>query len=57
MLNLKTEAELIALLEPNFAIDGAKFVTLRPKYNTAEVFNLTADKVNRLTYVVQFLER
>ena len=57
MLNLKTDAELTALLSPIYTIDGEQYVSLKPKNNNTEVFSLSADKVNRLTYVVQFLER
>jgi hypothetical protein len=57
MLNLKTEEELAALLDPMYTIEGIQYVSLKPKNSNTEVFSLSADKVNRLTYVVQFLER
>ena len=57
MLNLKTDAELNALLSPHYTLEGTQFVSLKPIHRNTEVFGLTADKVNRLTYVVQFLER
>ncbi len=57
MLNLKTDAELIALLSPHYTLEGTQFISLKLKQNNTEVFGLTAEKVNRLTYVVQFLER
>jgi hypothetical protein len=57
MLNLPNDAALTELLSQNYTIEGTKFVTLKPKHDNSQVFSLTADKVNRLTYVVQFLER
>ena len=57
MLNLKTDAELNALLSPHYTLEGTQFVSLKPIHRNTEVFGLTAEKVNRLTYVVQFLER
>lgn len=57
MLNLKTDTELVALLSPNYTIEGSQFISLKLKHKNTEEFGLTAEKVNRLTYVVQFLER
>ena len=52
MLNFKSEQDLSNTLSTNFIVEGTQFVTLRPKINEAAVFNLTAEKVGRLTHVV-----